>query len=335
MSRKSIFFRPGGEGEVQCTLCPRECLLTENKTGVCGVRKNIDEELVDLAWGVVIAMHVDPIEKKPLFHFLPGTQTFSVAAPGCNLKCVFCQNAEISQVREGRIRGKNMTPGRLVDSAKRFGTTSISYTYTEPTAYFEFALDSARLAWRSGLKNIFVTNGYINPGPLDEVLPYLHAANVDLKFFSEDSYKNYTGGSLAPVKTTIETLRRAGKWVEVTTLVIPGLNDSPGELADIAGFIAEVDADIPWHISRFYPHYRMTDREVTPPDAIAGAREIGKQAGLRFVYSGNLPGDKGENTYCPACGSILLSRVGFTVSGKALAEGKCPACSEKIAGIWS
>jgi len=309
--------------------------LPENNTGVCGVRKNISGELIDLAWGTVIAMHADPIEKKPLFHFLPGTQTLSVAAPGCNLKCVFCQNSEISQVRGGRIPGRSMTPQRLVDSAGKYGSTTISYTYTEPTAFFEFALESSRLAWRSGLRNIFVTNGYINPGPLDDLLPYLHAANVDLKFFSEQSYKKLTGGSLAPVTATIEKLREAGKWVEVTTLVIPGLNDSQEELEQIASFIVDVDRNIPWHISRFFPHYRMTDRDATPPETISMARGIGKRAGLKFVYSGNLPGDRGENTYCPSCGALLLGRVGYTVSGPTLTGGKCPSCSEEIAGIWS
>jgi len=334
--REAILYEKRGEGVVRCALCNHRCLISDGKTGICGVRENRDGTLYTLVYGKVIARHVDPIEKKPLFHFLPGSRSYSVATVGCNFRCTFCQNADISQMPadHGRILGEDMSPEALVDEAEASGSASIAYTYTEPTIFFELALDMARLAAKRGIRNVFVSNGYMTRECLEEIRPDLHAANVDLKAFSDRFYKEQCGARLEPVLRTIETMKSHGVWVEVTTLLIPGLNDDSSELKDLAGFISGVDPGIPWHISRFHPTYRLMDIGPTPSDAIHRARDIGLNAGLRYVYTGNLPGDDGEKTRCHECGEPLIDRFGFSIRKNGLSQGACPHCGTAIPGVW-
>ncbi|MEM2982909.1 MAG: AmmeMemoRadiSam system radical SAM enzyme, partial [Candidatus Bathyarchaeia archaeon] len=277
----------------------------------------------------------DPVEKKPLYHLFPGSTSFSIATVGCNFRCLQCQNHEISQMpREtGRIIGQNVTPEEIVWKAKRHGSKSIAYTYTEPTVYFEYARDVAILASREGIKNVFVTNGYMTLDAIEAIHPDLHAANVDLKSFSDEFYKKICGARLQPVLDSIRKMRELGIWVEVTTLLIPGLNDGEDELRAIAKFILQVGPEVPWHISAFYPTYKMTDRPRTPVHSIQRARKIGMEEGLRYVYSGNVPGDEGENTYCYNCGDLLIQRWGYTIMKYRLKDGRCPSCNAQIDGI--
>lgn len=323
-------------GRVRCFLCNHRCLIKEGAKGICSVRENRDGVLISLVYGKVIARHVDPIEKKPLFHFLPGSNSYSIATAGCNLKCLFCQNADISQMPSdhNRIRGEDMSPAEIVNDAIASRSATISYTYTEPTIYFELALDTARLAVSKGVKNIFVSNGYMTEECLEEIYPDLHGANVDLKSFNDKFYKEQCGAKLDPVLNTLQTMKKMGIWLEVTTLLIPGLNDSGEELKDLAKFIADLDPNIPWHISRFHPTYRLNDIHPTPPESIHRARDIGHEAGLKYVYSGNLPGDEGEKTFCHECGELLIDRTGFSVRENKIRNSHCLKCNAEIPGVW-
>jgi pyruvate formate lyase activating enzyme len=325
------------EGEnVRCLLCHHRCLIKSGSRGICGVRENRAGTLISLVYGKIIAGHCDPIEKKPLFHFLPGTSSYSIATAGCNFRCLFCQNADISQMPsdQNRIMGEEMSAEEIVGLAVKYRTQSISYTYTEPTIYFETALDTARAAVSRGLKNVFVSNGYMTRDCLKEIHPDLHAANVDLKAFNDRFYKEQCGARLKPVLNTIELMRDMGIWLEVTTLLIPGLNDSKGELKDLARFLADTDPGIPWHISRFHPTYRLTDRPVTSAETIRRARDLGYEAGLQYVYTGNIPGDEGENTFCHNCKALLIDRMGFQVNRNRIVDGGCPECGAQVPGVW-
>jgi pyruvate formate lyase activating enzyme len=323
-------------GRVHCHLCAHLCRIAPEKFGVCGVRENQKGRLVTYAYGRVIAAHVDPIEKKPLYHFQPGTSSFSVATVGCNFRCPFCQNWEISQAqpeKDGPVAGYELAPQEIVAEAKAHGCRSISYTYTEPTIFFEYAYDTAELARGAGLWNVFVTNGYMTDVALRLIQPYLDAANVDLKAFRDETYKKVCGARLQPVLDSIILMRELGIWVEVTTLVVPGLNDSEAELRDIARFIAGVSVDIPWHVSRFHPDYQYTQTPATPVETLERARALGREVGLRYVYVGNVSGE-GENTDCPQCGRRLISRIGFSVQKNDAGEGVCPECGLRIAGVF-
>jgi pyruvate formate lyase activating enzyme len=322
--------------KVRCHLCNHRCLIKEGKKGICGVRENQSGTLISLVYGKLIAANCDPIEKKPLFHFLPGTRSYSVATVGCNFKCLFCQNADISQMPadHNRIMGNDITPDQIVGQALDYRAATISYTYTEPTIYFELAVDTARKAVSKGLKNVFVSNGYMTEKCLEEIYPDLHAVNVDVKSFNPDFYKDQCGAKLEPVLKTLETLKKMGVWLEVTTLLIPGLNDASQELRDLAKFLSDLDKNIPWHISRFHPTYHLTRISATPPESIRKAREIGYEAGLTYVYSGNVPGDKGEKTFCHACGELLIDRFGFSIEHNMIKDGHCPKCDSEIPGVW-
>jgi pyruvate formate lyase activating enzyme len=334
--KEALLYDTLDEEKVRCRLCSHHCLILPGKTGICGVRQNDNGRLNTLVYGRAISSNLDPIEKKPLFHFLPGTLSFSIATVGCNLSCQYCQNHEISQMPRDhqRIVGQYLAPEDVVRQAADQGAASIAYTYTEPTIYFEYALDIARLATRAGLKNIFVTNGFMTEEALDMIGTDLTAANVDLKAFSKTFYRNLCGARLEPVKETIRRMKERGVWVEVTTLLIPDRNDDEKELGDLARWLAGIDPQIPWHISRFRPMYHYRTGKATANDSIAKAREIGLDAGLQYVYSGNVWGDSGEKTYCPGCGTRLIDRVGFTVSDNRLLNGTCPECGKIIAGIW-
>ena len=325
------------EGEVvRCGLCAHGCRIPAGATGLCGVRENRGGTLWTLVYGKLVARNVDPIEKKPLYHVRPGSLSYSIATAGCNFRCAHCQNYEISQVQRdaGRIPGRYAAPDAVVAAALEAGCGSIAYTYTEPTIYFEYALDCMRLARRSGLVNVFVTNGYESPGCVEAAAPYLDAANVDLKAMTDEFYRTVCGARLGPVLGTIRELWRRGVWVEVTTLVIPHRNDGAQELREIARFLASVSPDLPWHVTGFYPTYRLTGEPPTPAAALEAARRIGFAEGLRYVYSGNRPGRGGEETRCPGCGRTVIGRLGFAVTGVELTpEGRCTGCGQTIAGL--
>ena len=300
------------------------------------VRQNEDGRLYSRIYGDIIAAHVDPIEKKPLYHFLPGTNSFSIATIGCNFRCSFCQNWQISQASKGKdflSYGQEYSSQDVVHTAKKHRCLSISYTYTEPTIYFEFAYDTAKLAKEEGLANVFVTNGYMRPEALETIRPYLDACNVDLKAFHEDFYKDMCGAHLQPVLDSIRRMKEMNIWVEITTLIIPGRNDSENELAQIARFIAKVDPGIPWHISRFHPDYKYTDSRATPVESLRLAYSIGKREGLHFIYIGNVLGES-EGTVCPNCDSMLIPRQGFYVSRNKIRDSKCPFCDTVIPGVF-
>lgn len=334
---EALFYTAGKNKTVACALCPHRCTIAPGATGVCGVRKNTDGKLETLVYGRVVAEHVDPIEKKPLFHFYPGSLAYSLATVGCNLRCRHCQNAEISQMPRdsGMIMGNERTPDQIVQAARANGCASISYTYTEPTIYYEFALDTARLARAEGIKNNFVTNGFINPEPLEKISPYLDAANIDLKSFSEDFYKNVCGARLQPVLDAIRLYKKLGIWIEITTLIIPDMNDDPNQLQQIASFIADIGTETPWHVTAFHPMYRMLDRPRTDVASLKQAREIGLRTGLKYVYTGNVPGEEGENTYCSGCGKLLIRRFGFFIRENNLRNGACPGCGTILHGNFA
>ncbi len=337
--KEALLYEKLADQLVRCHLCNHRCKIPPDKFGICHVRYNRDGVLYTLVYGKVIAKHVDPIEKKPLFHFLPGSRSFSIGTVGCNFQCDFCQNFEISQYPriEGRVIGEETSPEEVVEAALATGCQTISYTYNEPTVFFEFAYDCARLATSKGLRNIFVSNGYMTKEALDTIYPHLHGANVDLKAFREEFYHKHCKARLAPVLETLKHLKKQGVWLEVTTLIIPGENDDPGELRDIATFIKEeLGPETPWHVTRFYPRYRLLTRPATPVETLRQAYRIGKEVGLKYVYTGNVPGEEGENTYCPGCNALLIERYGFMVNSYRLTpEGNCPECGLAIEGVWS
>jgi len=322
--------------DVRCRLCAHRCLIKDGTRGVCLVRENRGGTLYTYSYGKSISHGIDPVEKKPLFHFQPGSATFSIATAGCNFHCRFCQNWQISQVLRdgGSIRGQDLPPERIVDLAVQSGCGSISYTYTEPTIFFEYAYDTGRLAHQAGLKNILVTNGYMTAEALETVRPYLDAANVDLKSFDDEFYRKLAGARLQPVLDTLKLMRKLGVWIEVTTLVIPGWNDTEVLFRQIASFIAEeLGVDTPWHISRFHPMYDMSDVPPTPASSLHQARRIGLEAGLRYVYEGNVPGSDGENTYCYNCGVVLVRRFGHRLVENKVSSGACYNCGAAIVGV--
>ncbi|MCX6562378.1 MAG: AmmeMemoRadiSam system radical SAM enzyme [Candidatus Aminicenantes bacterium] len=336
MIREAMLYKAFGGGRTVCALCSHRCDIAPGKFGVCGVRENRGGRLMTHVYGEVIAAHVDPIEKKPFFHFWPGSTSFSIATAGCNFRCPFCQNWQISQAaKKGRAadRGEELSPENIVRIALDRGCRSISYTYTEPTIFFEYAYDTAKLAHEAGLANNFVTNGFMTAEALETIRPFLDAANVDLKAFREETYKKVCGARLEPVLDSIRRMRRLGIWVEVTTLVVPGLNDGDAELDDIARFMAGVDPDMPWHISRFHPDFKYTEAGPTPVDTLRRAFAIGKRADLRYVYIGNVSGE-GDITYCPQCFRPLIQRRGFQVEENRVCDGACPYCHTIIAGVF-
>jgi pyruvate formate lyase activating enzyme len=327
---------------VRCNLCAHRCLIRSGRKGICLVRENVDGMLVSLVYGRVISANVDPVEKKPLFHFYPGTGAFSVATVGCNFHCRWCQNWQISQaVREEHLSlgSQEATPKELVVAAQRSRCRSIAYTYTEPTIFFEYAYDTARIAQQAGIANIFVTNGYMTSEALAAIHPYLDAANVDLKAIDDGVYRKLIGARLQPVLDSLVRMKQAGIWVEVTTLVITGLNDADDELTAIATFIRdELGPETPWHVSRYRPSYKY-DAPTTPTSRLARAWEIGKEAGLYYVFVGNVPGHmlprdvKGETTYCHHCGANLIERWGYTIRQNRVQDGACPDCGTHVSGV--
>jgi pyruvate formate lyase activating enzyme len=337
-SMEAYLYESLDENMVKCNLCSHRCVIKDGRRGICGVRENRAGTLNTLVYGNLIARHIDPIEKKPLFHFLPGTLSYSIATVGCNFRCRFCQNADIAQMpadRKGTVIGDFSTPEEVVHAAEQGGCKSIAYTYTEPTVFFEFAYETARLAHARGIRNVFVTNGYMTSEALEMISLFLDAANVDLKAFTDKYYKELCSARLKHVQATLKLMKSYNIFLEVTTLIVPGLNDSPSELKDLAVFIAEVlGPETPWHISRFHPTYKLTDRPPTPVKTIAEARQLGLNAGLKYVYTGNVPGDPGENTFCYICGETVIERRGFQVGKVRIKKGKCVKCGAGIDGVW-
>jgi pyruvate formate lyase activating enzyme len=335
--KEAMFYEQEGEGQlVRCGLCRFRCLIGDGARGICAVRENRGGTLYSLVYGKLCAEHVDPIEKKPLFHVMPGSKTYSIATVGCNFHCRHCQNYVISQVDLNTPiqEGEDLTPQEVVQRAIDNQCSSISYTYTEPTIFFEFAYDTASCAREAGLKNIFVTNGYISREALVTIAPFLDAANIDLKGFSEEFYRDVIHARLSEVLDSIVEYRKQGIWLELTTLLIPGLNDSESELRGMAEFIVtNLGIDTPWHVSQFHPTYKLTDRSRTPVATLRRAYDIGRAAGLRYVYEGNVPGEGGENTCCPSCSTLLIKRYGYIIEAGRIRGGACPDCGTTIAGI--
>ncbi len=333
--RKAEYVTSLGKGVVRCELCPHRCTLSEGQRGICRVRQNIKGTLYSLVYNRPVALNNDPIEKKPLFHFHPGTKSFSLATAGCNMNCNFCQNWEISQATPESVTPYDFTPAQIVSFAKKYGSDSISFTYTEPAIFFEYMRDIAVLAKKEGLRTVLVSCGYINEKPLRELAKYLDAANIDLKGFSDEFYATYTTASLQPVLDTLKILKEEGVLVEVTNLVIPGANDKPDEIRRLVQWVKKnLGPDTPLHFSRFFPKYKLTSRPPTPPVTLEEAAKIAKSEGMRFVYLGNLSTEEGEDTFCPKCSKKLIDRSGFFVEKNLLKEGKCPFCGTPIPGRW-
>jgi pyruvate formate lyase activating enzyme len=335
MDTPALLWRALEGSAIQCQLCAHFCRIEDKARGRCGVRVNKDGKLFSLSHDKVAALNLDPVEKKPLFHFLPGTTTLSLGTPGCNLGCAFCQNASLSQPpRLGKaLRGESVPPRELVRMALASGAASVAYTYSEPTIFFELMLETATLALDAGLANIMVSNGFQSPQCLDELGGLIQAANIDLKSYSEDFYRDVCDARLGPVLKNLTHMKRLGWHLEVTTLIIPALNDSDGELAEIAGFLRkELGADTPWHVSRFHPCHHMQDHPPTPLDTLKRAYDIGRAAGLSHVFVGNVPGSGLEDTLCPGCGQRVVERAGFTILRDRLVRGVCPECGKVVIG---
>lgn len=325
------------DGIVSCALCRRRCRIKPGKRGYCGVRKNQQGVLTSLVYGRVAAEHIDPVEKKPFYHFLPASRSFSISTVGCNFSCQHCQNYQISQypyMHQEEIIGSRRSPEQIVTAAEQAGCRSISYTYAEPTVFYEFAHDCMVSARARGLANLFVSNGFMTAECSRELAPFLDGINIDIKSFSEEFYRTVCKASLQPVLDTVRLMRELAVWVEVTTLLIPGLNDSAQELAAIASFIADLDPAIPWHVTAFHPTYKMLDRQPTPSSSLRMARKIGFDTGLRFIYQGNICSGEGENTLCPSCHTELITRTGFLVRSNRIQKDRCPECGERIEGVW-
>ena len=333
--KEAYLYKKLNDMKVRCDLCSHRCKIEDGEKGKCCVRENSSGKLYTLVYRKLISENIDPIEKKPLFHFPPGSYSLSVATVGCNFKCFFCQNHQISQspCESGSIDGRDIAPGEIVEYAVKYNCSSISYTYTEPTIFFEYAYDIAKLASNSNLKNIFVSNGFMTKESLDMIEPFLDAANIDLKSFSDKTYKEKIGGRLKPVLDNIVAMKEKGIWVEVTTLIIPEINNTVQELKSIAEFLADVDRSIPWHISAYHPQYKA-ELPATGIDMIESTIEIGKKAGLKYVYGGNIIDNRYENTVCTKCREIILERSGFTIINNNMENGGCNKCGEMVEGIF-
>lgn len=319
---------------IRCKLCPKECELGVNERGNCRARVNLDGRLITLVYGKPCAIHVDPMEKKPMFHFLPGTPIFSIATAGCNLHCKFCQNWEISQKNPEDTVNEDVPPRAVVEGALRYGCKSIAYTYTEPITFYEYTRDTCILAREAGLKNVLVTAGYINEAPLRELCKVADGANVDLKGFTEEYYREICDGDLATVLRTLEVMLEEGVFVEITTLIVPTLNDDMKTIAQMCKWIVHnLGNDIPHHFSRFTPRYLMKHLYPTPAETLVRARETALEAGMKYVYIGNIPGQF-EDTICPTCKKVVIARFGFEVRSNVLVDGACPYCKTKINGVW-
>jgi len=322
-------------GIINCVLCPWKCMIINGNVGVCRVRKNIDGKLYSLVYRNPVSVAVDPIEKKPLYHFLPGTEILSFGTVGCNLKCLHCQNFETSQAEPGDFPEHKVMPGEIVERAINLGCNSIAYTYNEPTIFYEYVLDTAKIARKKRLKNVIVSNGYINEAPLLEWCKYIDGANIDIKGFDENFYRKITTAKLEPVLDALKILKKKKKWIEITNLIIPALNDELKKIEEMCGWIKNnLGAEVPLHFTAFYPTYKLTDKPRTSTEILLKARDVALKTGLKYVYVGNVYTTEEGNTYCPKCKSLLIERNGFSITQNNVKHGKCFNCSEKIAGVW-
>jgi len=334
-SREAYHYKITERG-VECTNCPNQCVLKRMETSKCRNRINVKDKLYSIAYGNPCAVHVDPIEKKPFFHFLPSSRAFSIATAGCNFACLNCQNWEISQKSPKETENMDLMPDRVVEACLNNNCQSIAYTYGEPTVFYEYVYDTARIARASGIKNVYKSNGYINEQPIRMLSKYLDAANIDLKGFTEDTYLKLNSGKLAPVLRTLQVLKEEGVWLEITNLVIPSWTDDMKIIRDMCKWlVANKMDDCPLHFSRFSPLYKLTQLPATPVQTLQKARDTALNAGMKFVYIGNLPGSDYENTLCPKCGKTVVARKGFRVIQNTIIAGKCRFCGERIAGVWS
>ena len=324
------------DNKVKCLLCPRECEVADVERGYCGVRENQGGDYQTLVYGTLCSANVDPIEKKPLFHYLPATSAFSIATAGCNLECKFCQNWEISQFRPEQVESVAVTPEQLVNTVRARGCPTIAYTYSEPIIFYEYVRDTAALAGERGIGSVIISNGYINEKPLRELCKHLTAVKIDFKGFSEEFYSSLCAATLEPVLKTLKTLKDIGIWFELVTLVLPTRNDSPDEIKRLSEWILKnLGADVPLHFSRFQPQYRIRNLPPTPDATLDRCRKIALDAGIRYVYLGNVPMHPGENTYCHQCKTELIRRVGFRVASNIIKDGQCPKCAARIPGVWT
>jgi pyruvate formate lyase activating enzyme len=321
--------------KVKCLLCPRECELAEGRRGDCRVRVNIGGKLQTLVYGKPCAVHIDPIEKKPLFHYLPGTRSFSLATAGCNLHCMYCQNWEISQREPENTRNIGLSPEEAVTRAVNNNCATIACTYSDPVIFFEYAADIGKFAHRNGVLNVWVTAGYINPEPLKEAVSFVDAANIDLKGITDAFYKTVCKASLSPVLNTIKTMKEAGVWIEITNLVIPTYNDTTEDFSMLCDWILKnVGSDVPLHFSRFWPIFQLKNLPPTPEEVLTRARQIAMSKGIHYVYLGNIPGHEGNNTYCPVCKKNLITRRGYMILEYNMIKNKCKFCGHTIPGKW-
>lgn len=335
-TKLSPFFTSLDGGEVQCELCPRRCRVSKGKRGFCKVRENREGKYYSLVYGNPCAIHLDPIEKKPFFHFLPATTSFSLATAGCNFQCKFCQNWEISQASPEEVYSYEVPPEVVVRKAKEIGAHSIAYTYVEPTIFYEYMSDIGVLAKKAGLLNVYHSNGFINPNPLRNLCKVLDAANIDLKGFTDTFYRELCNGELGPVLETLKTLRQEKVHLEITNLIIPTKNDEMSGVKEMCLWVKkELGADTPIHFSRFYPLYKLRSLPPTPVSTLEKARAVALSAGLEYVYVGNVPGHEGEHTYCPKCKKMVIQRTGYMIGEMHLKGGKCGYCGKPIPGIWA
>lgn len=333
--KRQALYQVAENGKITCLLCPRECKLSEGQKGSCHTRKVVDGKLQTISYGNPCSIHVDPVEKKPLFHYYPGSNTFSFGVAGCVLHCQNCQNYTISQTSPSEVPGFPFPAETIIKECKASGCDSISYTYSEPFAFYEYMADVAILARREGLKNILVTSAYVNEQPLRDILPYIDAANVDIKCFSNEVYKKLCDGTLEPVLRNLKILRESNVWVEITNLIVPGWSDDFEHIEYMCQWLVNNGfAGNPLHFSRFFPLYKLKDLSPTPVETIERAVAIAKASGLKYVYAGNVQGNANINTVCPDCRATLISREGFNVSVHAGFAGVCPSCGTKIEGYF-
>ncbi|MFH1626450.1 MAG: AmmeMemoRadiSam system radical SAM enzyme [Pseudomonadota bacterium] len=333
--KEVIYYEKLGDQRIQCKVCPKECKIADLERGYCGNKENRGGKYYTLVHSRPCAIHVDPIEKKPLFHYLPSTPALSLATAGCNFECKFCQNWNIAQFRPEQVKSYHVTPEGMVGIAKRENCPTIAYTYSEPVVFYEYMYDIAELAKKQGIGSVMISNGFINKKPLVKLCEHLSAVKIDLKAFTERFYRESCSGELRPVLDTLETLREIGIWYEIVVLIIPTLNDSEQEIREMSLWIKnKLGPDVPIHFSRFHPAYKIRNLPPTPVRTLERARKIGRETGLNYVYIGNVPGHEGESTYCPKCGKVPIRRVGYTMLEMNLKSGKCGYCNNPIPGVW-
>lgn len=333
---EALFYAPLPEARVQCRLCPRQCVIDDHRHGFCGVRENQGGRLVTRVYGRPCAIHVDPIEKKPLFHVFPGEQAFSLATVGCNIHCTFCQNWDISQARPETVATAYRSPASIARAARDSGARVLAYTYSEPTIFYEYMADCARAGQEAGLHSVMISNGFIQAEPQIALLPLLKAVKIDLKAFTEKFYADICEGSLAPVLESLQRIRRQGTWLEVVVLLIPTLNDGSDEIKRLSDWVVrELGPDVPLHFTRFHPTYRLRHLPPTPPETLLRARLLAMEAGCHFVYTGNVPGLEGQDTLCPACRKTVIRRYGYRIRENRIVKGQCEFCRAPIPGVWA